>query len=242
MNTLFRISNSIMDAIDWEDIQKTVKDMIEMGLKLYPFDHFAIEVSPFALENFMKKIAKFHDEEFEPIQNKNLVRSYLVVYQDNKFKIIRNDNDGKQTNMLANAKNQFLDKKMDEKTYDELTLGMKHIASNLSGLLIVVLATKNIEKNDVVDKNLARGKFNKRKAYRKDYPITTTITIGKITETHTSGHGGGTVRPHLRRGHIRTQKYGPKYELSKKIFIEPVFVNADEGWISERRAYNVKAA
>lgn len=35
------------------------------------------------------------------------------------------------------------------------------------------------------------------------------------------------------------QHFGPKNELRKKIWIEPVFVNADEDWVAARTAYNV---
>jgi hypothetical protein len=191
----------------------------------------------------MKKICDFHKEEFDPTTMTVNASSYLARFKKNHFQFVKILGDGREMNMTEKAHTELLKNQIDQKTYDELVKAMQTITLDLSCLLVVILSTKNIEKNDVVDKDLVRGRFNKSKAYRKDYPITTTITIGKISETHTSSeHGGGTCRPHLRRGHIRTQKYGPNWELSKKIFIEPVFVNADEGWIAERRAYNVKAA
>lgn len=42
---------------------------------------------------------------------------------------------------------------------------------------------------------------------------------------------------------IRNQHFGEGNKEIKKIFIQPVFVNADEGWIeNQRKAYVVKAA
>lgn len=119
---------------------------------------------------------------------------------------------------------------------------LKRLSTAVFYLLVVLLATKNVEKKEVINRKLAAGKFNRSKAYRKDYPITTTLTIGKITENHESVGTGSTVRPHLRRGHIRNQHYGPNNEMTKKIFIQPVFVNADEGWVANREAYNVRMA
>ena len=70
--------------------------------------------------------------------------------------------------------------------------------------------------------------------------------MGEISETHTSNlqdNSHSSPRPHLRRGHIRNQHYGEGNKEIKKIFIQPVFVNADEGWIeNQRKAYVVKAA
>lgn len=39
-------------------------------------------------------------------------------------------------------------------------------------------------------------------------------------------HGGGTVRPHFRRGHFRRQRFGPLRLQTKIVFIKPVLVRA----------------
>lgn len=75
---------------------------------------------------------------------------------------------------------------------------------------------------------------------KSKYLSTTTLRIGEVVERegkslHTNTH----VRPHLRRGHIRNQRYGANLSLSRQVFIEAVFVNADEGWIAERTSYSV---
>jgi hypothetical protein len=65
------------------------------------------------------------------------------------------------------------------------------------------------------------------------------LNIGKITETYRSNENssGGNVRPHLRRGHIRLQRYGEDFKEVKKIFIQPMFVNADKEWIEKQKTY-----
>lgn len=75
---------------------------------------------------------------------------------------------------------------------------------------------------------------------KRNHLYTTTIRIGaeaQRTAQAESQSSGRTVRPHLRRGHIRRQHFGPGREMQKSIWIEPTFVN---GLVpDEREAYNV---
>jgi hypothetical protein len=104
--------------------------------------------------------------------------------------------------------------------------------------LITTLATKNVIKETQEIK--VHGPKSKKRPRTHKY--ITTIKIGKITETlRSSESSGGSVRPHRRRGHIRMQHFGVGNKETKKIFIQPVFVNADEGWIeNQRKEYRVK--
>ena len=90
---------------------------------------------------------------------------------------------------------------------------------------------------------LFRSHGPKSRKRPRSYEYVTTIKIGKITETmRFDGDGHGSVRPHLRRGHIRNQRVGKGLEEVKPIFIHPVFVNADEGWINnQRKEYRITA-
>jgi len=102
-------------------------------------------------------------------------------------------------------------------------------------LLIVALATRNIIK-EVREHKAAQLGIGKG-----EYAATTTLKLGTITESQFEGHGGthASPRPHLRRGHIRRQHYGPLNELVKKIWVAPTMVNVDQEFVDRRTAYNV---
>jgi hypothetical protein len=107
-------------------------------------------------------------------------------------------------------------------------------------ILIVLLATKNCDRKTV--ENTIRANSKKARDDAKHYSTTTYISIGRITETcrHESG-SRSSVRPHLRRGHLRRQKHGEGRQEVKTIFIPPIFVNADREWITDRKKYKLVA-
>jgi hypothetical protein len=67
---------------------------------------------------------------------------------------------------------------------------------------------------------------NELKACGEEYVFEQEITIKTTTVCESSyGHNGQEVRPHWRRGHWRTQRYGKGLSQSKTVLIEAVFVN-----------------
>lgn len=106
----------------------------------------------------------------------------------------------------------------------------------VTDVLIVLLATRNAVKHTIEHKaaKLGIGKKDRR------FTHVTTISVPKVLdENHPSLKTGGPRAPHLRRGHIRHQRHGPKFAFARDIWIEPVFVNADPDWVSTRERYNV---
>ena len=63
--------------------------------------------------------------------------------------------------------------------------------------------------------------------------------ISERSETINKG-SGGTKSPHMRRGFIKTQRYGPKLSKVKEIFIEAVHVNKDKGPSTPKQTYRLK--
>lgn len=234
---LFRLSEKIWDSMTYEDIKATWKDMVEAGITRPPFLEFAVEVK---LE-FLRRlyISSGGDDELDTSVSNQL------FYCEFEFKTFDPIGDEFECEWLAkvlysNGKNRWVIDPICELQNPNLFEFGRGMAAYVASILIILLATKNSKTESVLNKKLLKGKVNNTNEYRKMFPTTTTISIGKISETCTrEGEDPRYVRPHLRRGHLRNQHYGPDRSMVKQIFISPVFVNASEGWIAERKAYNV---
>jgi hypothetical protein len=125
----------------------------------------------------------------------------------------------------------------------KLPLGAEHYKR----ILIVLLGTRNIVKTRHENKALRLG-IGLKNEFKPLYTTTLSLPSSDClealsgspppAEASASTLGGYTLRPHLRRGHIRRQRYGPRNSLIRQVWIPAVFINADENFISARTAYN----
>lgn len=99
--------------------------------------------------------------------------------------------------------------------------------------LIVFLRAKCAKKETEIDKLAKLGIGQNKGRYHS------TTTIGIDYATVPDGHSGKSPRPHLRAGHVRRQRFGAELALIKPIFIEPTWVNLDNGEPLIRDHYNV---
>jgi len=227
---LFKIASNIFDSLTMEDINQTALDMQELGLYQPPFDAFYIQVKT----RFMENLASAY--------YKSEVRYGLGIKTEMMFKYVMMDAHVRMTPFFSLDGKEFGTLSHDEvegmgpQAEKQLTW----FGHTISKVLTVLLATKNIEKDvEACNKPTSR---NRRERTLSKYSSVTTIRIGKITETMRSiGGSGSSVRPHLRRGHIRHQHYGKGNTELKKIFIQPMFINADQGWIDGQKEYRVVA-
>jgi hypothetical protein len=241
---LFLISTSVWEALSFEEVEATFRDMQELGLAEPPYRRFTVGVMASSCIKFMEHdddptsalsldpnspfngMAYHHfDMDASPIMRLELEGNKLWPGVWSVEKRI-----AECLSPKTNTEDQI---QWYKQQYDKST-------QDLYRAFIVLLATRNIEKRTIHNR-LAKFGVGKHKA-----KYTTTLDLGKVVEAayegerpepgHTSKH----LRPHLRRGHIRRQHYGPNSEMIKQVFIQPVFVNADPTFIANRTAYNVR--
>lgn len=247
---VFRLSRQVVEAAGSLDhINKIGMDMYEAGVDDPPFKTFAVEIPAEALILFLKKYLLEDDNAVEDFKWGHIKSMFFEYDYIDKIYKEENDKDGFGHRFLAEVTTFFHNAKplkLSEAviTADKLSLDFyKALVRRVSKFLIVLLATKNIEKTTKFHKDISKGKTSSATKHRERYAYTTTLTIGKITENYDgSEFTGVSRRPHLRRGHVRTQHYGPRNEMTKKVFIPSVFVNGSEDLKSNRVAYNVSFA
>ena len=248
---LFIIADEVWQNSDVDELNATSKDMMEMGIFYPPCQHFEILISarfiPYMMEKGMEE--KLPEHLYNSHYKNNFFRLEIVVNDMEDWQnsataelmyIDPSDGQWVGVNWLNNK--NLIEGKLTKEKWEKKNRDKQNTISYMSHLLLVTLATKNVERKS--KPNLMAKQALRSKALKRDYEYTTTLTIGKVVGAErTEGDAGGwKVRPHLRRGHIREQRYGPNNQLLKKVFIQPVFVNAADGVMSQRRAYNVRVA
>ncbi len=245
---LFVLGQEIWSSISKDDIIATGKSMMDAGVYNYPYDEFDITAVGESrhLLDWIFKLDQFEDKELDKLKQDKTIMTFGFRYYElngDEFNYSMAVNVGGERIYLPRGSDELLS---GFSVSPASAITMNDLAAEaLLSVLLVLLATRNVKK-DVLHspKRFAdpASKNGIKQIKNKDYKYITTIKIGKITETMRSdGASRGPVRAHLRRGHVRNQRFGEGLKEVKKIFIQPVFVNADEGWIeNQRKEYRVK--
>ena len=240
---LFMIDVKAVEATNYDDVVRTFHEMASIGIAAPPVSHLVIGFDPRIF------ISGFYPEDGNLEMDENVKR--ILADSPNVFVaadvIYTPQSDiKKDPNDILVATLELRKAWIDRRTLkytSEFTIVHKDEELTFQLMLktlVVLLATKNAEKDRV--ENRPNSSSAKARNASKNFAYTTTIRIGKITENCKSGGTGSPTRPHLRRGHVRNQRYGEGRREIKQIFIAPVFINADKEYVeSQRIAYKIRA-
>lgn len=230
----FVLGEELIDAVSMQEVNATYNDMKALGLNKPPYPRFDVIVPYWRI---IRVVNTETGEDFRPDPKEHVGLVMRLRYEGDgnyRFLLTRKG----ETIDFARFCDEFWKHRGDKRpeNVEVLEEQCQRSGNHILRLLTVLLATKNIVK-ETTPASPAKWAMKGGPAGMNRY--TTTIRIGEVTEHASSGSSGGTRRPHLRRGHIRNQHFGPGNQYVKQVFIEPVFVNADKGWIAERTAYNL---
>ena len=230
---LFRLSPEVIDCFDIHDAVATYDDMREMDLDKDPYYCSCVDVNTSFILMFSGFLG-MGDGNFDEVRK--IAAKWTWIFQYKTYE----DNTYTGEVFVMFPSGEVVNYSEAVIKHADADQSITYVEQGLRCFLILLLATKNIDKKTTF--NHKRSVSPRTQKDAKRYSHTTLIKIGKITESYGSSTGsGGAKRAHLRRGHIRTQHFGKGNAEVKKIFIQPVFVNADENWINEQKTYRVVA-
>jgi len=245
---LFVLGNEIWSSILKEDIVATGKSMVDANIYNYPYKEFDIMAFGESryLFDWIFEFDSYKDYDWNSLKQDTSIMVFKFRYyglNGPEYNYSMGIKRGGQWVYLPRGSHELLSQF--DGDHDRVHIMNDLTAEAILSTLLVMLATRNVNKDVLHSPKRFSDPMSKngiKQIRNKDYKYITTIKIGKITETMRSdGESRGPVRAHLRRGHIRNQRFGEGLKEIKQIFIQPVFVNADEGWIeNQRKEYRVK--
>lgn len=247
---LFLIPHSTFEALSMEEVEASYADMEELGIASLPYLKTDMAVAGNCIDQISKGTELPLEENYalEDVSQKpfrkevyNELKRIGVDLKDWELRLRFEDEQLKDV-LFKKVNGQYHSTafRLTPKSNPPAAHSIYTLSLQYRKALIVLLATKNVIKTRRENKALRLG-IGAKNIWKPLY--TTTITLPpQSTITESTGEPGKPKRPHLRRGHIRNQRYGPKLAFTRRTWIKPCFINADEDFISSRTAYNTSLA
>ena len=224
---------------DLTEIRETVIAMQEMGIYRMPYPHVYLQVEAvipefechttlaYVIQDL--QVYESHDSEKNPITSL-AINAYMRCPQAPKMwarlneRVVKNQEDISVDVVDVENKTRFSGIRQCD---TDGKLGQ--FLNDILNIFIVYINTRKIMKTC----NEPSEKLNKkrRKNGRPELKPYTVIHLPAVYYNDPDAPGSRThasPRLHLRRGHIRTQRYGTGLEKSKRIWIEPTLVGKDD--------------
>jgi len=194
---MFKIAANVFDAFSVEDITKTAKDMEELGIYKPPYAKLHLQLKTHLMEKVARSDISKDFSFWAGVESDVPPKSELRFF----YTFTGNGNECIVHPYLSMDGREFVEFSTRKVKQYSSNSFFEWMCNFSLAMLIVLLATKNVEKDvEVCNKPHSRK---------------------------------------TRRGHIRSQHYGVNNSEVKKIFIHPIFVNADDGWIDAKKTYRV---
>lgn len=250
-NQLFIIPASTWTALDRHEVEATAEAMREFGIYRLPYPRIDLWLDARVAVHSRYRSDRggyldqlIHAGAFKRLPDPEGGADLFVCNMgiaDNCVMEVRNlslERNDFTKHFRITAPNKWCRAPTTSTSYEPATDGEWEMYLNV---IIVLLNTRNAVKSTTRDKLASLGIG--RKSGRHAHEYVTTIALPRERDmAKAEGPGeptGRHVAPHLRRGHPRDQHFGPNRAFVKRVWIEPVFVNADKGWVSQRERYNV---
>jgi hypothetical protein len=231
VNQLFIIDNDIWRTLSMEEMAATVIALKELDLYRLPYAKVDLEFDIDEYLNMLQRVAPFYSLSF--VNNTEPIPDGIVA------RLIDLTINGPPPTMKLYS---YINGYQGDPPWRFLSADvMPKMQSTMCDVLISLLAVRNIKKTATIDK-LAHLGIGRAKKHRYLYSTTLSLPpLESLADDEDHPPAAGQQRcPHLRRGHIRKQRFGPKSQRIKRIWIAPVFVHADEQYVNKQRAaYNV---
>lgn len=233
---LFIIDPHTFNALTEEEITATVAGLKEAGLYHLPYETISVRMLTDQAVHGKFDLDKDHTYEWLRVRPEGGFGTKLGPAHWTEVRGVNLHNAPIEVHLVHGGADRRW------KPYDIVDSRMESgVNDRVADMLITLLATTNAVKTTERNACARLGIGGKKPGSTKRYEYVTTISLPHADTLTAEDRTGDKRCPHLRRGHVRRQRYGAQNAFMKLIWIAPMFIHVDEEWTKTRTAYNLSA-